>query len=120
LQRVQEDRSVKYNESVLTTDNTEAAEVAAAVRYQVCPYRLLCQLSQHQDDNSDDNTADEEDDLLDVYQSDSPCPKIESQQPPLSSIILEKMASCAGSGDYDRDYNSDAYSGCSQNDWGAS
>ncbi|KAF5852454.1 hypothetical protein GGP41_007869 [Bipolaris sorokiniana] len=47
LERIQEDRSVKYNESVLTTDNTEAAEVARAVRYQVCPYRLLCQLSQH-------------------------------------------------------------------------
>lgn len=110
LQRVQEDRSVKYNESMLTTDNTEAAEVAAAVRRQVCPYQLLCQLSQHQDDSNDDDITDREDELLNIHEIDSPCPRIESQQSLSSSKILDKIASYIDSSDYDHDYNSDVYS----------
>lgn len=105
---------------MLTIDDIEAAEVAAAVRHQVCPYRLLCQLSQHQNDRSDDNTADKEDELLGIHQLISPYPRIKSQQSLLSLIILDKTASYVGSSDCDRDYNSNVYSGCSQNNLGAS
>ncbi|KAJ6280839.1 hypothetical protein J3E71DRAFT_241122 [Bipolaris maydis] len=110
LQRVQEDRSVKYNESMLTTDNTGAAEVAAAVRRQVCPYQLVCQLSQHQDDSNDDDITDKEDELLNIHEIDSPCPRIESQQSLSSSEILDKIASYIDSSDYDYDYSSNVFS----------
>lgn len=119
---IQQQLSDKYSTRELTTEQTPTIQVVNEVRHPVCPYQALCQLPKPPGNSPDDDAIDEEENSQNqslFERSASPCPKIESQERPLHAIIADEMGSDTGSSDYESDCSDAAYSGCSQNDWGA-